>query len=249
MAPEYSDADGATPRARSGTGDSEQPVRSGGRATRSAHHPAVNGSVNPRKRKHIDTYNDIDEMSDEEDAGGASGDDWDSDKNDGEDDNMPDADDDDDQMSEADDESEEEDVEPQSLIVKLKISPKGFGEVGRAPNGSSTLRTADGPTQASAPRCETYQQPVATGVKLEAAQQHPGSSPSGPSSYPTPTSSSYLQPERKSATAQVPALLQPSLIAPSNYHGHPHLANTYTSPKTEQLNGAPHGQPSLLDSR
>jgi hypothetical protein len=97
--------------------DDSDPVRSSGRATRSAGRH-VPGASNPRKRKHIDGYNEIDSMSDEEDAA-PSGDEWDSDQNAADDHDMPDADDESEESSEED---ESEDEQPRrSLILKLKV--------------------------------------------------------------------------------------------------------------------------------
>lgn len=212
LAPGYSDAEGATSRARSGTEDSEQPVRGGGRATRSAGRSNGNSVSNPRKRKHIDTYNSIDEMSDEAETD-ASGDEWDSDKNDAEDEHMPDAnDDDDDEMSEADEESELEDQEPQSLILKLKIPSAALS---RFENGTSTPRSeashVDEAAEAGAPKYEAPDQGATSGLAFRsnaeaATQQQPGSSPMGSSAYPTPTSSSFLPTEQKVAVAPAPSV-------------------------------------------
>lgn len=101
--------------ARSGRADSQEsdPVQSGGRPSRGNRN--VNyADKNPRKRKHIDGYNDIDAMSEEDDA--VSGDEWNSDQND---DEMPDAPDVDSEPSE--DEDDGLDDVPKSLVVKLKI--------------------------------------------------------------------------------------------------------------------------------
>ena len=230
LAPEYTDGEGVRSRARSGTEDSEEPVRAAGRATRSAARPAVNGAGNPRKRKHIDTYNGIDEWSDEEDAE-ASAEEWDSDKNQSEDEHMPDADEEDDAMSEADDESEVEDGEPASLVVRLRIPAKSlsrFSTPGPTPsfkNGAATpLQTVEDSAQAGAPKCEPGEEPKlgvsAPVTKVEAPQpQQQWSSPTGPSSYPTPTSSSFLPAEQKSTIASAPALPQSGLEFQSTKQG------------------------------
>lgn len=117
LAPNYSDQE------RDGSEGSE-PIRGGGRATRSAGRSAVNG--NHKKRKNIDGYNDVDAMSDEDDAT-PSADEWDG---------GDDADDiviselSDDDMSEEDEKNDEEDHLGRSLIVKLKLpisNPKAHG--------------------------------------------------------------------------------------------------------------------------
>lgn len=204
LAPGYSDPEQIMSRGRSGrstrsgTEDSE-PVR-GGRPTRSG----GNGFGNPRKRG----YNDIDGLSDEEDA---SGDEWDSDKND-DDEHMPDAEEDaDDDLSEGVDES---DLETRSLVVKLKVSPKGLLQATSArstpalQNGSTTPPPAgDDMATAGAVKLENgadQKHTVGTNGFLEVAatkQQHATSSPNAPSSYPTPTSSSFFAAEQKPQVA------------------------------------------------
>ena len=193
--------------ARSGTEDSEQPVTRGGRPTRSAARPAVNGIEGSRKRKHIETYNGIDEWSDEEEA-----DDWDSDKNETEDERMPDASgDEEDAMSEADENSEDEDEDSASrhLVVRLKVSPEALSRLtpGIATPGASTPEpktaqaTAGGELKCEAPAVtvsETKVEPETLQVKQQL------SSPTGPSAYPTPTSSGFLRPEQKAAVAPLP---------------------------------------------
>ena len=218
LAPEYSEGGGLTSRVQSGSEDSEDPVRSGGRATRSAARPAVNGAANPRKRKHIDTYNDIDDWSGEEDAD-ESGDDWDSDRNASGDEKAPGADDEDDDMSEADDESEAEDLEPHRLVVKLKVPPKVFSTHGTSgaltpvENGGTTPSMLNDSTLPGAPKVEVEGELDSVDSipesKAEAPQVHQQlSSPTGPSSYPTPISTSFLPSEQKSTVVSAPALPQ-----------------------------------------
>lgn len=98
---------------RAGSNDSD-PVRSGGRATRSG---GAGHSGNSRQRKHIEGYNSIDEMSDEDDAG----DEWDSDKNGSGDEEMPGADEDESQLSDNDEDEQLERGPPRSILVKLKL--------------------------------------------------------------------------------------------------------------------------------
>ncbi|ORY17670.1 hypothetical protein BCR34DRAFT_583523 [Clohesyomyces aquaticus] len=105
--------EGASP----GTGDyvrsdaSEEPRPAHGRSTR-----AAAKDVNERPlRKHIETYNSLDEMDDEEDAS-SSGGEWGGDDED-----------DGDQMvldDDEDDEPSDEDMEPKTLVVRLRV-PKG----------------------------------------------------------------------------------------------------------------------------
>lgn len=101
--------------------DESDPVH-GGRPTRAARGYAYVVD-NPRKRKHIDGYNNIDAMSDEEDD--ATGDDWNSDANASGDENLPDADDVDDAPSEDEDEDDLGERPSGSLIVKLKVPTLG----------------------------------------------------------------------------------------------------------------------------
>ncbi|GAB7355244.1 hypothetical protein MBLNU459_g5795t1 [Dothideomycetes sp. NU459] len=89
------------------------------RATRSGGRSAapLDGS---RKRKHVDTYNSLDDMSDEDDAA-SSGNEWDGGDDEDVDDNLADEedDDDDDAVSVVGDDLDEG---PRSLIVKLQLN-------------------------------------------------------------------------------------------------------------------------------
>ncbi|KAF2736939.1 hypothetical protein EJ04DRAFT_510669 [Polyplosphaeria fusca] len=106
-----------TERASPATGEyvrsegSEEPqAPAHGRSTRAAAH-ATNGWE--KGRKHIETYNDVDEMDDEEDAS-SSGGEWDG-GDEGDDDQM-----DVDEEDVDDESSEDDDAEPRSLVVHLK---------------------------------------------------------------------------------------------------------------------------------
>lgn len=112
------DFDNSSRGGREGS-DETDPIRAGGRTTRNRGARLPTNGSNLRKRKHIDGYNSIDEMSEED---GASGDDWDSDKND-EDEHMPDAADvsDAQEASEDEDDSEDDGDASRSLIVTLKL--------------------------------------------------------------------------------------------------------------------------------
>ena len=196
LAPEFADGGASgVQSSRAGTEDSD-PVRGGGRATRAAGRQAVNGAANPRKRKHIDGYNDIDSMSDEEEASGGE---WDSDKNEADDDdeNMPDADDEADGEGEdsVDEEDEEANKEQQSLVVKLKVPskspapPEVKNEDTAMAHGSATPAPGDDATIGAS----TLNGDGAATTAGNHLSAHPGSSPAtGPSGYPTPTSSSYV---------------------------------------------------------
>lgn len=197
LAPGYSEDNGMA-SSRAGTEDSD-PVRTG-RATRAAGRHAVNGAANPKKRKHIDGYNDIDEMSEEDEASGGE---WDSDKNDAEDEdeNMPDADDED----EGDD-SSDEDEEPQSLVVKLKVPSKSPAppEVKNEDTSMTNGMAASAGGEQSRPGAANGEAGRAPNGNHLSAQ--PGSSPTGPSGYPTPTSTSFISTEQKTALASAPAV-------------------------------------------
>jgi hypothetical protein len=160
-------------------------------------------------------------MSDEEEAE-PSGDGWDSDKNENEDERMPDVEDDDDDMSEADEESEDDD-ESRSLVVRLRVPSKGLQQAtqnGASPsilNGAATAGVAgDDSTQAGAPKSE----PDRLEQRVASATHHsienggtnylqPTSSPNGPSSYPTPTSSSFLPVEQQKAMMTTANVVRP----------------------------------------
>ncbi|KAF4548130.1 Hypothetical protein D9617_31g063660 [Elsinoe fawcettii] len=101
------------------------------RASRSAGQ-AVNGV--PKKRKHIDTYNEVDEMSDEEDAASSAG--WNSADNEDEGGNDGYGDDGPDELG--DDSDDSMDDESASLVVKLKIPlDKVKQNTPLKPNGAS----------------------------------------------------------------------------------------------------------------
>ncbi|KAK3676332.1 hypothetical protein LTR78_003606 [Recurvomyces mirabilis] len=185
--------------ARADDEDSDEPPTTLGRATRSAGRPA-NGASNPKKRKHIDGYNEIDGMSDEEDAA-PSGDEWDSDKNE-EDKDMPDADDGDDESVEADDEEDEEDP---SLVVRLKVSPAAL-QHRDLPTHSAAKREDGDTTQAGAAASdESDRKGLSTGYVPVMQQHHTlmATPPSAASAYPTPASASFPGPKVEAAVASI----------------------------------------------
>lgn len=208
---------------RSGTEDSEGPVRGYGRPTRSG----INGVSNPRKRR----YDHIDGLSDEDDAE-ASEDEWDSDKNDDGDEDMPDVGDDgDDDMSEADDEESEDEDEGKSLVVRLKLEPLRLDGVlnMKSRSGIVTPAADSNPhpdsTEAGpgAPEHDTVveeKKPIVvvdgyadtSAAHLQQAQPQQTSSPTGPSSYPTPTSMANPQ------HSYVAAVMHEEKPAPSGMH-------------------------------
>lgn len=103
----HADIDGAS-ATETYSDASEQP----GRPTRASRRAEPNGRGKPRK--HIEGYNSLDELDDEDDAM-SSGHDWDAGDEDDVDDNL--IDDDDDEMSDG---SEDEDLEPKSLVITLR---------------------------------------------------------------------------------------------------------------------------------
>ncbi len=247
LAPGYSDPEQIMSRGRSGrstrsgTEDSEQPVGRG-RPTRSG----LNGVSNPRKR----AYNDIDGLSDEEDAE-PSGDEWDSDQNDGADDQMPDAEADDDLSEDV----EESDVGGRSLVVRIKVSPERLIQVTSArsspaeQNGSTPPPAADDMTRAGAPKIEAAtldQKPViSTNGTLDTklTQQHHVASPPA-SSYPTPNSSSFLPTERKASLASAgsaPHIVARSTMEAPQYGNGLHPTNGTHVPVNAALNGVQGG--------
>ncbi|KAF2484465.1 hypothetical protein BDY17DRAFT_264501 [Neohortaea acidophila] len=248
LAPEYGEGDRAGHRSRSGTEDSEQSIRGRGRPTRLAARPAVNGNTRPRK--HIDTYNSIDEMSDE-DEGEASGDEWDSDKNDDEDETMADADADadaDDDMNEDVEDSEMDEVEPQSLVLKLKVPATAMSAIA---NGTSTPRTASPSTKATqagaSPNTTSQQDDTKARVNESHMEERPqqafGSSPLGPSAYPTPTSFSFLPPDHKPAPTlapDVPMSTAPAATTPVPARLLPSSDGTVFPNGTTEASHAPH---------
>lgn len=95
-----------------GSEEPQQPTH--GRSTR-ASNTQVNGW--PKGRKHIETYNSLDEMDDEDDATS-----WDGGDEDEDEPEQMDLDDEDDSR----DNSSDEDEGPRSLVVRLKISNSAF---------------------------------------------------------------------------------------------------------------------------
>lgn len=179
------DYDDSSRAGREGS-DETDPVRDGGRATRNrGARPPTNGGSNLRKRKHIDGYNSIDEMSDED---GASGDDWDSDKND-EDEHMPDVAEDDDQQAsdDGDDSEDDEEAGERSLIVTLKLKNSSL-----APDSKETPPTS----------------PPTPGQQTPNGVQHPPEQALPPLEAPSqPTDSSKIE----SPPSDVPQASAPSL--------------------------------------
>lgn len=116
---------------------------------------------------------------------------------------MPDADDED----EGDDSANEgDDEEPQSLVVKLKVPskspapPEVKNEDTAMTNGTATSVGGE-QTKPGAASGEAGAASTANNLSAQ-----PGSSPTGPSGYPTPTSTSFLSTEQKTVLASAPAV-------------------------------------------
>nr|POE65278.1 hypothetical protein CFP56_34945 [Quercus suber] len=171
LAPEYDDV-----RARS---DESEPVRPSGRATRNA----ANGRAGGQHRKHIEGHNNIDAMSAEEE----SADEWNSGKEDDVDDDMPtdgDANEDEDLEDSEDEPVDEEEGEPQSLLLKLKVSPKPATKVEEDEEGANEARPVPHDPVTAEP------DPAFTG-SLGSAGQVLATPPAASSAYPTPASISF----------------------------------------------------------
>ncbi|TKA78597.1 hypothetical protein B0A55_03887 [Friedmanniomyces simplex] len=208
----------------SGEEGGSEPPTTLGRATRSAGKPAVSGATNPRKRKHIDGYNDIDDMSAEDDAAPSGEDDWDSDRNDVEDEPVPDADEPDEEPSEAEVDDEIED-EPKSFVVKLKVSPASrrksddsYRAKAEVPRDTTDVDDA-ALTSAGATKIEPQHQ-MANGIpnghagtNLAPGRHLAATPPSGVSAYPTPASTSF-----SAAADTKPAVAYPSADLAQQHH-------------------------------
>ncbi|KAF1985902.1 hypothetical protein K402DRAFT_356303 [Aulographum hederae CBS 113979] len=116
---------------------SREPSTADGRATRSgAAQPDANGL--PKVKKHIEGYNSVDELDDEDEAS-SSGGEWDRDEDDI-DDKMDDAEDEDDEPSEEDE--DEEDGPKRSLVVTLKTKSDGSGKDIPSLDGTSDRKSS-----------------------------------------------------------------------------------------------------------
>lgn len=100
---------------------SEEPPVGPGRSTRASGRTAVNGWT--KGRKHIEGYNSLDEMDDEDEAS-SSGAEWD-----GGDEDEPDEPDNDMDMDDSEEDDFDSDLEePQSLVVTLRYRKPGTGD-------------------------------------------------------------------------------------------------------------------------
>ncbi|KAM3417264.1 hypothetical protein BST61_g5521 [Cercospora zeina] len=206
---------------RAGTDDSD-PVKPNGRPSRGNRN--VNYAVtNPRKRKHIDGYKDIDEMSDEDDAA-PSGDEWNSDQN--EDEDMDDAPDADSEHSEVDGD-DVGDVSTRSLVVKLKLPHKSPSRSRDTPPTSPPRLREDGPTcgRLEAPKEKPADAAAAAsgattnGTITEGVSKHQIVTTAPPSSDAIHTLTPVSP--RKSPQVLIPAVEQPSLASAQMKNGLP----------------------------
>ncbi|EMC97428.1 hypothetical protein BAUCODRAFT_575349 [Baudoinia panamericana UAMH 10762] len=227
--------------------DGSEPPTTHGRATRLGGRSAqANGADDASARNHIDGYNNIDAMSDEDDAA-QSGNDWDSERNEAEDEDMPDAGSDGDEPSEGD----EDDDQPRSLVVRLKVSPNALlktngassGErngvrhpVTAMPNGHAEDQHMPDMEQASARAHDAEPQPpiFANGNGDGLSQPTISRSPyitSNPaaSAYPTPASTSFSATNvRPTTTSAAPASTgehtrQQQALPPRQQHSQHHV--------------------------
>lgn len=174
----------------------------------------VNGS---RKRKHIDTYNSYDEMSDE-DSAQESGDQWDGGDDDEDDkDNGIDSADEDDMSVEDDDLLDDS---PKSLIVKLKVGKSLNGEGKTAQRIPETKEATPTP---KAEEIEAHPQPTPANTKPP-TQELPKPEPMEIDSAPAPPAHpiAFELPEDEKTNLPHPGP-PPSTIAP--VHGHPLQVN------------------------
>lgn len=155
-----------TERASPATGEyvrsdaSEEPQPTHGRSTRAA---AKGANGWPKGRKHIETYNSVDEMDDEDDAT-SSGGEWDGGDED-EDAEQMDLNDDDDHSR---DESSDDEVVPKSLVVRFKYTK---GALPPSPN------PAPDKEEHVAPPSAEKNSAVPIGSPLSVAPQDPTSAP------------------------------------------------------------------------
>ncbi|GIZ47075.1 hypothetical protein CKM354_001017600 [Cercospora kikuchii] len=221
LGPEY-DTEGRSQRA--GTDDSD-PVKPNGRPSRGNRN--VDYAVtNPRKRKHIEGYNDIDEMSDEDDAA-ASGEEWNSDQNEDEDmDDAPDAPDADSEHSE-DDEEDDGDDSTRSLVVKLKLPHSTLGRSRDTPPTSPPRPQEDGPTceRLGAPEEKAGNGTATASIATTNGDATEGAAESKVITTAPPSSGAIhtLTPvsPKKSPQVLVPAVEQPSLASAPLENGVP----------------------------
>ncbi|KAF2463734.1 uncharacterized protein BDR25DRAFT_106767 [Lindgomyces ingoldianus] len=202
-----------TERASPATGEyvrsdaSEEPHPTHGRSTR-ANATAANGW--PKGRKHIETYNSVDEMDDEDDAS-SSGGEWDG----------GDEDDDADQMVLDDDEDDladgpsEDELEPKSLVVRLRY-PKGAFY----PSETSVLAVHDQATVA--PKAQVGAGPI--GPPLPTATLEPA--------VPPQAAAPPLQPTAPSAPNGIQTQQDRFIITPV-VQGTPPPGDAFSLPKLE----------------
>jgi hypothetical protein len=162
--------DGPNARANTTDVDSEDPV-STGRPQRSTRAARPNGNGWRKGDDHIEDYNSVDEMDDEEDAA-SSGDNWDGDDDEKENFAADDEDEDDadEEMSQSDDEGREDDAN-KHLVVQLRYRK---GESKSSSAAASRKNSGQGTTSLPVTDSKTHQ----------------------PMAIPMETSSTYISPTR-----------------------------------------------------
>ncbi|OCL09124.1 hypothetical protein AOQ84DRAFT_439185 [Glonium stellatum] len=199
---------------------SEEPHPAHGRATRGATR-ATTKPVNgwPKVRKHIEGYNSVDEMEDEEDASSSEGD-WDGGDDD---DEVPDQmdvdDDDDDDLSEESSEDAAESKQKRSLVVSLRygkgssspiaikdeitVKPSSSNARGQGQPNGSTIPAFFASTTAAAVPGGASQAPALSGP----VQATPLQAYRAPCSKQTDSEKSYVTPTQVPFKPQFPSTI------------------------------------------
>lgn len=198
---------------------SEEPHATRGRATR-ANAKEMNGSR--PTRKHIDTYNSVDEMSDDEATSWDGGD---------EEEEEPEHMELDDNVEESEDETSEGE-EPKSLVVHLRYA-KGLkpapGNSTPAQNGT----TQDG--EAAAGKSLDHTQLPATAAPAQAEPESaPPTSMSSPVQFATKESAVAKKHAQRAVLSENTAAV-PSHLKPDSTHQAP--AQAYAAPTNPETNG------------
>jgi hypothetical protein len=218
------------------TGDYERSDASGdqastnGRATRAAKEFSNSGG---RGRKHIETYNSVDEMDDEDDAT-SSGGEWDGEDEDEKADQM-------DVDEDEEEESESEDGEPKTLVVRLRygkgstkptvpptaikspeLPPSGSGVHSSLPAGPSAPPTA--PVESTVPPPQETSNIVPNGSIIH--QERPVVSAPQES---TPPGNAHTQPKAWPAFAPTPPYNPPADSLPKSPFPDTHTAVPVTA--------------------
>ncbi|KAF2114781.1 hypothetical protein BDV96DRAFT_575879 [Lophiotrema nucula] len=194
-----------TERASPATGEyvrsdaSEEPHPAHGRSTRAAAQSSTGWQGGGRK--HIETYNDLDEMDDEDEAS-ESGNEWDGGDEDEVEDQMDLGDDEDD----LDDDSSDDDGEPKTLVVRLRY-PKG--SIASSFDTQPAVKNEPAPPVAP-PVVEKHAAPL--GPLLAEAPQEPKRAP--PVQPTQPQHPAPVQQQQPFQPAPVPVAAHAPIVAP-----------------------------------